>query len=203
MVAFYSRKLQAAQTRYTTTERELLSIVETLKEFQNILLGQKIKAHTDHENLTYKHFNSDRVMRWRLNIEEYSPELQYIKGTHNVIAVALSQLEMNEAPLEDTQESFLGLLECFGLKQPNETNFHPLNFKQLLKLQETDKTIMKILAMENTKYELQDFHGGGKTTALICYRNKIVVPNKLQKAVISWYHTTLCHPGINRTEETI
>jgi hypothetical protein len=22
---------------------------------------------------------------------------------------------------------------------------------------------MKILAMENTKYELQDFHGGGKT----------------------------------------
>jgi hypothetical protein len=38
-------------------------------------------------------------------------------------------------------------------------------------MQEADKTIMKILAMENTKYELQNFHGGGKTTALICYRN--------------------------------
>jgi hypothetical protein len=32
-VALYSRKLQPAQTCYTTTERELLLIVETLKEF--------------------------------------------------------------------------------------------------------------------------------------------------------------------------
>ena len=30
-IAFYSHKLQPAQVRYTTTERELLSIVETLK----------------------------------------------------------------------------------------------------------------------------------------------------------------------------
>jgi hypothetical protein len=64
-------------------------------------------------------------------------------------------------------------MECFGLKQPDEIDFHPLNFKHLLilKTQENNKTIMKILAMPNTKYELQDFHGGGKTTALICYRN--------------------------------
>jgi RNase H-like domain found in reverse transcriptase len=73
-VAFYSCKLMPAQSRYTTTERKLFSIVETLKEFRNILLGQKIKVHTDHENLTYKNFNSDRVMRWRLYIEEYSPD---------------------------------------------------------------------------------------------------------------------------------
>ena len=61
-IAFYSRKLNDAQTRYTTTERELLSIVETLKEYRNILLGQKIIVHTDHKNLVYKHFNTERVM---------------------------------------------------------------------------------------------------------------------------------------------
>ena len=30
-IAFYSRKLSPTQQRYTTTERELLAIVETLK----------------------------------------------------------------------------------------------------------------------------------------------------------------------------
>ena len=53
-IAFYSRKLHSAQKRCTRTERELLAIVETLKEFRNILLGQKITIYTDHQNLTYK-----------------------------------------------------------------------------------------------------------------------------------------------------
>jgi len=97
-IAFYSRKLNLVQTRYTTTERELLSIVKVLKEFQNILLGQQIYVHTDHENLTQKKFNSDRVMRWRLYIEEYSPDIQYIKGDANVVADALSKLKMNLDP---------------------------------------------------------------------------------------------------------
>ena len=68
-IAFYSRKLNPAQVNYTTTERELLSVVETLKEFRNILLGQQIKVCTDHKNLTYKTFNTERVMRWGLILE--------------------------------------------------------------------------------------------------------------------------------------
>ena len=47
---FYLQKLNDAQKCYTTTEKELLAIVETLKEFKNILLGQRIVVYTDHKN---------------------------------------------------------------------------------------------------------------------------------------------------------
>ena len=39
-IAFNSRKLSPAQVNYTTTGRELLSIVKTQNELRNILLGQ-------------------------------------------------------------------------------------------------------------------------------------------------------------------
>ena len=97
-IAFYSRRLSDAQTRYTTTERELLAIVETLKEFRSILLGQRIVIHTDHKNLTYANFNTDRVIRWRLIIEEYGPDLRYIEGPKNVVADALSRLGLQDNP---------------------------------------------------------------------------------------------------------
>ena len=51
-IAFYSGILYHAQVNHTTTGREVLSIVETLKELRKILLGQQIKVYTDHTNLT-------------------------------------------------------------------------------------------------------------------------------------------------------
>ena len=93
-------------------------------------------------------------------------------------------------------------MECFA-KKPDTDEFHPLNYQHLKIAQDKDKTIQKILKMPNTLYALKEVHGGGRTTPLIYYKEKIVLPRLLQKHVIMWYHTTLCHPGINRTEETI
>ena len=55
-------------------------------------------VHTDHKNLAYATFNSERVMRWRLFMEEYSPDLTYIEGTKNIVADALSRLDISDTP---------------------------------------------------------------------------------------------------------
>ena len=72
-----------------------------LKEFCDILLRHQITVYTDHKNLTYECFNTERVMRWRLTHKDFGPELKYIKGENNIVANALSWIEMS-----DNQEIF-------------------------------------------------------------------------------------------------
>jgi hypothetical protein len=53
VIAFYSRKLSPAQRNYSVGDKELLSIVECLRAYRGILLGQRLRIFTDHKNLTF------------------------------------------------------------------------------------------------------------------------------------------------------
>ena len=55
-IAFYSRKLNNAQRQYTVTERELISILETLKDFRTILPVHKLQIYTYHKTLRVNFF---------------------------------------------------------------------------------------------------------------------------------------------------
>jgi hypothetical protein len=198
-IAFYSRKkLQPAQVRYTTTERELLLIVETLKEFRNILLGQQMVVHTDHQNLTHKNFNTERVMRWRLIIEEFGPTMEYIKCPKNIVADTLSRIEMTS----DTES--LDMADCYGLDTDDlPDNAFPISYTLLDHEKKKDKTLLKRAQSMTRAYSLKKFHGGGTTVRLLCFKDKTVVPTSLTKQIVQWYPYLLCHHGINRKEETI
>jgi hypothetical protein len=111
-IAFYSRKLNTAQNRYTTNEREreLLSAIENCKEYKNIVLGyhQPIKVFTDHKNNTFNGLKaSDRVLRtsWLLLLEEYGVTFEYLPGEKHVtdVADALSCLDIDSLKIQEEE----------------------------------------------------------------------------------------------------
>ena len=198
-IAFYSRKLNPAQTRYTTTERELLSIVETLKEYRNILLGHEIEVFTDHKNLVYKHFNTERVMRWRLLLEEYGPKLTYVKGANNIVADALSRLNISE-------EDFSPEAFPVELAADDETDFpeeYPISYKEIAYRQERDKHLQNKFLKEPETYVKKTYKFSDNSYDLITKADKIYLPRALQYKCVNWYHDYLLHPGESRTEFTI
>ncbi len=72
-----------------------------------MIWGQNIKVFTDHANLMRDTLGltSDQVYQWRLLVEEYGPEIVYIKGIHNTVADAVLRLEYDPS-VNWTAESF-------------------------------------------------------------------------------------------------
>ena len=93
-IAVFSRKLIKPQRNYTTNKKELIVIVECLKQFRGIIFGYEINVFSDHKNLFYAATMSEyqRVMRWRIIIEEFGPNIQHIAGVENILVDTLIRL---------------------------------------------------------------------------------------------------------------
>ena len=99
-IAYFSKKLQPAETRYSTFDRELLAIYLTIKHFRHFVEGHIFHILTDHKPLTYalsthsdKH--SPRQIRHLDYISQFTSDIRHIKGTDNLAADALSQIRAN------------------------------------------------------------------------------------------------------------
>ncbi|UYV62671.1 hypothetical protein LAZ67_2001503, partial [Cordylochernes scorpioides] len=111
-IAFYSRALRGAESKYTITELELLAIIETCKRYHPYISGQRVIVHTDHKALiwlnNFKHTNG-RLFRWSLRLSEYDLEFKYNKGCENYEADMLSRLPyscfLSIQDLKEGQES--------------------------------------------------------------------------------------------------
>ena len=63
-------------------------------------MGAKLTVYTDHRNLTFRTMNPQRVLRWKIFLEDFSPQLKYIEGKNNVLADCFSRVPRMEAPSE-------------------------------------------------------------------------------------------------------
>ena len=104
LLAYDSKKLTPAQKNYTTTKKELLAIVMTLTTYRKLLYGSKIYLYTDHKNLTFKTFSVQRILCWRLFVDQFDCEVRYIPGKENVLADCFLRLPQMEKPSAGIKE---------------------------------------------------------------------------------------------------
>jgi hypothetical protein len=86
-------------------------------------------------------------MRCSLFIEEYFPDLQYIKGENNVVADALSYLPQQSISCQGSMDSFYSIVECHQSdhKKTLPHDFHPLSYVHLETAQRRDPQLKKEL----------------------------------------------------------
>ena len=134
-LAFFSKKLAAAQTSYSAFDRELLAVYLAVRHFRFLLEGRCFTIFTDHRPLVaaIKRVSppwSARQQRHLAFVSEFSTDLQHLPGQANVVADSLSRPPQLSAPAPPAvaalaraaeavplEEIAAGQLECEEIKQ--------------------------------------------------------------------------------------
>jgi transposase InsO family protein len=129
---FFSRKLDSAELNYSTYDKELLAIIDSLKNWRHYLVHseKEILIFSDHNNLQY--FRSSQLLkprhaRWAEFLAQFSYKILHISGKDNVVADVLSRqgtkkknkdyhgilLDKVAFEDEDLPPLVINLLDCF------------------------------------------------------------------------------------------
>ena len=119
-VAFFSRKMIPAETRYETHDQELLTIFEAFKTWRHYLEGcnYEVLVLTDHNNLRRfmdtKNLSS-RQVRWAQELSQYHFRIDYRQGKANAAADTLFRFpqrsQAEEEMLQDENTQILHRLQ--------------------------------------------------------------------------------------------
>lgn len=109
-IAYAGTSLNAAQTRYSVTDKELVAIRFGVNHFKPFLYGRRFIIRTDHQPLIYlNHMKrvDDRLFRTfeDLNIGHY--ELEYLPGKSNTVADILSRVSYPWCMVDDSDSRFI------------------------------------------------------------------------------------------------
>ena len=94
-ICYLSRKFNTHQRAYSTIEKEALSLVLAIQQFE-VYLGlssHPITVYSDHNPLRFLNTmrnSNQRLMRWSLILQPYDLEIMHVRGSDNILADALS-----------------------------------------------------------------------------------------------------------------
>ena len=99
-MAYKSRKLNPAETRYSAYERELLGIVWAIGKWRHCFEGRKFIVQTDHSSL--RHLPNQpsvnrRIWKWVSILQVYDMEIRHIPGKVNPADTITRQVKLNDA----------------------------------------------------------------------------------------------------------
>ena len=102
-IAFASKSLTDAETRYANIERELLAIVFTCLRFNTYLQGRQFTVESDHKPLEMIHLKAlgnapPRLQRMLLQLQKYDMTIKYRPGQEMLLADGLSQCPARSNP---------------------------------------------------------------------------------------------------------
>lgn len=98
-ITFISRTFKKAEKNKPTIEKELLAVHFAITSLRPYIYGRKFTVRSDHKPLIYLYSlknPASRLTRIRLDLEEYSFDIQHIPGKDNVIADALSRISIDD-----------------------------------------------------------------------------------------------------------
>jgi transposase InsO family protein len=113
-VAFFSQAFNPTQQRWSTIEQEAYGIFAAIVHWNHFLWGRTFTVETDHRNLVYIHrCEAAKVIRWRLQLQEYTFVIRHISGSANVVADFLSRFP--PASSESTPIPAVRMIEPLGV----------------------------------------------------------------------------------------
>ena len=97
VIAYASKSLTPAETRYVNIECEMLAIVFGCLKFHHYLYGRSFVCNSDHqplENIHVKHLSDapPRLQRLLLKLQPYDITIKYLPGHKVAVADALSRV---------------------------------------------------------------------------------------------------------------
>ena len=152
-MAFYSRKLTQAETRYSTFDRELLVCVAAIRHFRFLVEGRSFIIWTDHKPLTFAlHKMTDawsaRQQRHLAYVAEFCSELRHVPGKMNVVADSLSR-----PPAEAATPPAV----CAGVPTASSG---PLSWRFIAAGQSMCQETMKLVASSSLQLQGMEIEGG-------------------------------------------